>query len=184
MIDIHTHCLPYIDDGAKNLTESKALLRDSFEQGVSVCVATPHCVVHGNDAISAFLNRREQSYNALVSSVLCDGEKYPKIYLGAEVLLDHDISQYPDIKKLCIANTNYMLLEFPHMVQSKETFDWLYSLTILGIKPIIAHIERYPNHNEMIPDFSDIDLLYQINASSLLGFSSKSDLIYFISILL
>ena len=54
MIDIHTHFLPGIDDGAKSGEMSLDMLCSAAEQGVTLCVATPHCVVHGNDDVEVF----------------------------------------------------------------------------------------------------------------------------------
>ena len=57
MIDAHAHFLPNIDDGAKSVDESLAMLREAYKQGVRLCVATPHAVIHDNDEIHLELLR-------------------------------------------------------------------------------------------------------------------------------
>lgn len=57
MIDLHAHYLPEMDDGAKNAAESLEMLKNSFLQGVSVCVATPHSVIHCEEDIEEFIKK-------------------------------------------------------------------------------------------------------------------------------
>lgn len=168
MIDIHTHILPYMDDGAKNIQESIDMLSDSFNQGVKVCVATPHCTIHQPSDIENFIAKRNDRYNTLSKSVT--DIDVPKIILGAEVFMDNDISVHQNIKDLCIGDTDYMLIEFPMGNANLRLSEWLYSLSLKGIKPIIAHIERYPNFERLLSEFKGLDLIYQVNASNFLSF--------------
>ena len=68
MIDLHSHFLPDIDDGAKSVEESITMLSNSFLQGVGVCVATPHCILHHENSIKTFLQHREKSFKLLTVS--------------------------------------------------------------------------------------------------------------------
>ena len=67
MIDIHSHILPGIDDGAKTPEVSLKMLTDSFKQGVRVCAATPHAVLHNSDSVEEFLKKRQRSAELLDS---------------------------------------------------------------------------------------------------------------------
>ncbi len=170
MIDLHTHFLPGIDDGAKNVDMSMEMLTESFDQGVRRCVATPHCRLHHRDSIDRFLRRRRESAEEVKLKL---GEKQPEIILGAEVYLDHDISKYPGIEKLCIGESRYMLIEFPHMVQDARTSEWIYELAMVGIKPIIAHIDRYPAWDTLVKEMVGIKVWRQINAEAFLSFKGR-----------
>ena len=64
VIDFHSHILPGIDDGARNLETSLAMLRQVSSQGVDYMIATPHFYA-SHDRVDAFLNRREDAYNSL-----------------------------------------------------------------------------------------------------------------------
>ena len=63
MIDIHTHILPRLDDGAKDSRVSIELLKRLQKQGVETVVATPHYI--GNCSIKSFLEKRQNAYNEL-----------------------------------------------------------------------------------------------------------------------
>ncbi len=176
MIDLHSHCLPAIDDGAENVKTSLRMLSQSFYQGVKTCVMTPHCVLHSQDKIDNFLKARKESFFELQQKIEETGVLTPKLLLGAEVYFDNDISRYDGIEKLCIEGTNVLLVEFPMGSISRKSSEWLYSLTIKGIQPLIAHIDRYSCFNALMDDFSDLDLIYQVNAENFLSFSGRSRL--------
>lgn len=171
MVDIHTHCLPEIDDGAKNIQESIEMLKDSYMQGVDLCVATPHCIIHNQDDISIFLKKRKKSADLLFEHIE-DINGVPEIFLGAEVYLDNDLSRYRDIEKLCIGSSRYMLVELSG-TEAINTAEWLYNLRLRKIKPIIAHIDRYAIYKEYLQEFADMDIVYQVNASRFLSIGGR-----------
>lgn len=174
MIDIHTHCLPGLDDGSPDTKTSIEMLAGSRKQGVRACFATPHCVLHHPMGLSEFLHNRERSYKRLLDVVEDTDEKLPKIILGAEVYLDHDISEYEDLEKLCLGNTKYMLLEFSREgINPVMVTEWLYSLTVRGIKPVIAHVERYFEWEEIINRTIGMGYIYQLNAENFLSFFGR-----------
>lgn len=172
-VDLHSHCLFGIDDGSKSVSESLQMLSDSFEQGVKICVATPHCQLHHPQSLSEFLKRREESFKMLCGEMEKTGQKYPVLLKGAEVYLDHDISVIEDLNKLCIGSGNYMLVEFSREGISTKVFDWLYSLNVRGIIPIVAHVERYPDFERLISEMSDLNVRLQVNADIFLSFSGR-----------
>ena len=161
MIDMHSHILPGVDDGAKTVNDSLLMLEESFRQGVEVCVSTSHLRIHNSDSVDDFLIRRQNAYEELISH--SQGKDVPKIVLGAEVFLDNDISKHPDIEKLCIDGTKFMLVEFGGNASPDKLSDWLYNLILKDITPIIAHIDRYGNRNEMIEVFDGLNIIYQVN---------------------
>ncbi len=168
MIDFHSHCLPGIDDGSKSVDESKLMLKDSFSQGVTLCTATPHVKVHSRNDIDIFLDKRCDSFNKLLSSLENDKERIPRISLGAELFLDNDVSEFENLNKLCIQNTNLLLCELSVKHYDERYAEWLYSAKVKGMRPILAHIERYPYINELISDLGNVDIIYQINAETVL----------------
>lgn len=172
MIDVHTHVLPNIDDGASTVDESQKMLVEAQKQGVKLCIATPHCVLHDNEMVSDFLEARDKAYRKL-KSVLEENKELPRVFLGAEVYLDNNISKYPDVKKLCLGNSDYMLIEMPRYRNGRELADWIYELTLIGIKPIIAHIDRYSDWLELVKNFGGMDVIYQINASKFLTIGGR-----------
>lgn len=173
MIDIHTHFLPEMDDGAQNVCMSIAMLQDSLSQGVSVCVATPHCVLHKNNDIQSFIEKRKKSFDKLTQYIKTKKMEMPQILLGAEVYLDNDINRYKDVYKLCFEKSSFILLEFPTDKQIKHIYDWIYDLTLSGFKPIIAHVDRYLYYDKIINELKGLDIIYQINAARMLSFTGR-----------
>lgn len=169
MIDLHSHVLPCVDDGAKNLSESIAMLSDSFSQGVRICAATPHCVIHKPSAFENFLENRNNAMKKLLPHLR---EEMPKILLGAEVYLDNDINNYSGVEKLCLEGTDYIMLEFPVDKANPRWAEWIYNLNRKGIKVLVAHVDRYMEWEKMMADFKGLDVKYQVNASRFLEFSS------------
>ena len=153
------------------------MLRAAREAGVTVCVATPHCTLHHESSIGHFLERREAAYRLLLEHIrVGEADAYPEILLGAEVYLDHDISKGEGIERLCIADTPYLLVEFPGLKRHPLTAEWLYALTCRGIKPLIAHIDRYIGWRDMVDDFQGIPMTYQINDTCFLTMSDRRKL--------
>ncbi|MDP4133786.1 MAG: CpsB/CapC family capsule biosynthesis tyrosine phosphatase [Bacillota bacterium] len=174
MIDMHSHVLPGVDDGASDVEESLSMLTDSKKQGISIVVATPHCVVHDDDMILDSIKRRQEAYCSLNKKAEESNLKIPDIKLGFEVYLDVDVTLFTDFRKLCIEGTNCMLVELPYRIWTDMNLEFLKSLIDKGIKPIIAHVERYFvfKHNfEKILRVNDI--VFQVNSDSFLSISSR-----------
>ena len=173
MIDFHSHFLPGIDDGAQTDSESLQMLSESLSQGVKLCYATPHCQVHSENAISEFIEKRLDSLNRLKKAADAERVKIPEIKLGAEVFLDNDITAFGDYKKLCFEGTDYILLEFPMTKINPKAFDWIYEMTLNGVRPVVAHLDRYPDRETIIGNLADMNAVYQINASRFIFWAGK-----------
>jgi protein-tyrosine phosphatase len=173
MTDLHTHILPGIDDGAKDAKESIAMILSAYEQGVNFIAATPHVMPHGEEEIGKFLIRREECFNALREEIAKRDEDFPRLTLGAEVFLDNDITQYKNFRSLCYVNTNVMLLELDPGKYSDKYSEWIYSIVKAGVKPVIAHVDRYPWRDELFEDTQFLGAVHQINASRFLTLSGR-----------
>ena len=177
--DFHAHVLPGADHGSDSLDTSLAQLRKAQAAGVDEIFATPHFYVDQNP-IDKFLQRRERCFDELQNAVI--QKNIPiKLHKSAEVTLELGLSKMPNLEKLCIENTNYMLLEMPIGTAWQP---WVYAsideMRDRGIEPILAHIERYdPKSLERIFDY---DVKTQINGRSLfLGFFVRRRIMGYIS---
>lgn len=169
MIDFHSHILPNIDDGAKNVHMSLEMLVDSYKQGVKTVVATPHCYIREDSDIDTFLKKRDSSYKLLKEAINNETRPLPNIILGAEVQILSGNIHFEKLKPLCIENTDYILIEMPYTKWNEDCYDNLYLLYLKGMKPIIAHIERFLNKKKDFINLYSLDLVYQINADSFLS---------------
>lgn len=169
MIDIHSHVLPGIDDGAKGPEVSVKMLNDSFKQGIRVCAATPHAVLHNSDSVDVFLEKRKKSAEILESFISNTKNEMPKLLYGAEVYLDNDVSEYRGIDKLCISGSPLLLVEFSSVNNVSAYSERLYNLTRKGIVPVLAHVERYSFTRDLLKELSDINVICQLNSSTVAG---------------
>ncbi len=174
MIDMHSHVLPGMDDGAQDVETSLAMLRLAKEQGVDIVVATPHCTVNSPEGITRFVQRRKEAYDKLMLAIGDDKESYPEIKLGAEVYLNGDFSDFPNLREICYEGTDYMLIEFSGNSYDSEMADWVYNISTKGIIPVIAHIDRFPPFKEIMYDLGCVEhIVYQVNANRFMNFSDR-----------
>ena len=162
--DFHAHILPKADHGSDSLSTSLIQLRRAKAANVDEIFTTPHFYVDQNP-IDKFLSRRERCFDTLQNAAILHNIDI-KLHKSAEVTLVLGLSKLPDLDKLCIENTRYMLLEMPI---GEPWQPWVYSaideLRDRGIEPILAHIERYDKAS--LERIFEYDIKTQINANSL-----------------
>ena len=174
MIDIHTHILPRLDDGAKDSNMSIAMLNSLREQGVQTVVFTPH--YYGKRSTpEEFFKRRNASYVHIK-------ERIPEnisVRLGAELhFTGINMPENDVLCKFAIDGTRYILMEFPFTtawtMELKERLSDFVRDT--NYTPIIAHAERYAEVQKnpaLLAEFVRMGCLVQVNASSFLGGREK-----------
>lgn len=176
MIDFHSHILPDIDDGAKNLEESLKMLKVCAENGVKKIVLTPHCYHTSDKEIKEFIRERNEKYRILKDAVSRSGEKLPELLLGCELHLNKAHANSKLLDELAIEGTNYIMLEMPVGKWKPVIYDTIYSISLKGLRPIMAHIDRYYlDHKDDFHNLFSYDLTYQVNCDSFLipGFKKK-----------
>ncbi|MBQ2945819.1 MAG: capsular polysaccharide biosynthesis protein [Clostridia bacterium] len=174
-IDYHSHILPSMDDGARDIDESIKLLSVLRSQGVNKVCLTPHYNVSGT--VSEWDKNRKASFEILKNAA--EGKDLPALQLGAEVLISKGISNIENFEKLIIEGTDYILLELPWRKYSPWMSEEIDSIIAkYKVTPILAHIDRYLTWyklEDFFEKFDFADVVYQINVSSLksLGFRMK-----------
>ena len=173
MIDIHSHILPQIDDGAKDIDITLEMLKNAVNDGTEKIVATPHyCIGYGTTSITEV-----KDYVNKLNSLIGEKELKIQIYSGQEVYLnEHTIEDYLEGNIGTINESKYMLTECPINEFSDYIFDIIYELNIRGIIPIIAHPERYVpviKNPLSINKFIECGCLFQMNSGSMQGIFGK-----------
>ena len=167
MIDFHSHVLPAIDDGSKDLEMTLEMLKESYAQGITDVLATPHFYISKNN-VEQFIEKRNKAYD-LVMKEIQGKDGYPNIYKGAEVYFFNGISRMDDLDRLCINNSSYMLLEMPFNKWSNKVLAEVESIIFdRKITPVIAHVERYielQKGTDNIDSLFSLDVVIQLNAS-------------------
>lgn len=167
MLDMHSHILPGIDDGAKTAEDSLKLLEQMRDQGVTVAVATAH-FYPDSAVLEEFLSRRQDALKCVRQAA---GEDFPvKILPGAEVLYFGGIGKFEGIKQLALGKTRYILLELSGLekIDDKVITDLISVREEQGLTPVIAHTERYCKYKgfkKLLALISEGKALCQINAT-------------------
>ena len=141
MIDIHSHVLFDIDDGAEDIDTSVNMCIDAYENGCNTLILTPHVMNYRN--LSDFIAERDSKVRTLRK--ILSIEKIPlTILTGAELFLSDKIFKAPNLDNLTINNTKYMLCEMPlGPFDTRHVTMWFEELFDRGYIPILAHPERY-----------------------------------------
>ena len=181
MTDIHTHILPHMDDGAKTAEMSIAMLKAEAEQQVDTVILTPH-FYRRNEKTEDFLSRRRQSYDALRNAISGlpkeERDRLPRLLLGAEVAWLPGLASVEHLQQLCLADTDFMLVELPSLPWDGQMIDRLYDLrNVCGITPIIAHFERYLafQKKEYVWRILEMDVPVQIGSEPLLHIFGRKE---------
>ncbi len=171
-VDIHSHILPGIDDGAADPDVSMDLLREESAQGLKHIVLTPH--FHPRDEeIGELLRRRSIAYEQLKQKIAgSELEDQFDIRLAAEIRYSPRMTEMRDLEKLRISGTNVLLIEFSFTHYPEFVRDVFYRLQLQGFTILIAHIERYSwlrQDTELLYDLVCSGAYAQVNAESIVG---------------
>lgn len=173
MIDIHTHILPGLDDGAQTWEDALNMARAAVAEGITTVIATPH---HAN---GVYLNKAEavRAQAELFRERLA-AEGIPlKVECGQEIRVHDDLlDAWQRNELLTLAGSSYMLIEMPSGRIPSGMRDLIHELKILGLKPIIAHPERNAEairHPERLSELLDAGAYAQVTTHSLLGLFGK-----------
>lgn len=170
MIDIHTHILPGIDDGACDWEHSLEMARLAVEDGIEAVVCTPHWGCGGYDTTRKNVLRLFDTFRKR----LADNHIPLEVFPGAELRLSSEIpGQIWDGTALTINDTGrYALIELPHDFLPQDMERLFESLLYQNVTPIISHPERnlgFLHDSQRLYRLIEMGVRTQITAASLLG---------------
>lgn len=169
MIDIHTHILPAVDDGAVNVEESLAMVRMGWEEGIHTICATPHLLeAPSQRRIDFFVS----TFRGFKERVLADGPPV-NLVLGSEVYFQPELEKTLAFPLLTLNGTGkYLLIEFPMGGFPPGVEKTIFNLVMSGVVPIVAHPERSLSvlrDETALEPIVRMGALVQVNAGSLEG---------------
>lgn len=168
-VDMHSHFIPGIDDGAQTLEDSVNLLRAMSEFGYRKVITTPHIM-------SDFYQNNPEiilSGLAKVKEAIQQEGIAIEVEAAAEYYLDFDLEAKIDKGGLLTFGNNYLLFEVSYMNPPDILNQVIFKLATNGYRPVLAHPERYPfwyNDFEKYEEFKDKGVLLQLNINSLTGY--------------
>lgn len=168
-VDIHTHILPGIDDGAADWEQTERMLELQAKQGVTDVIATPHFDMEQNYQNPQKLRELVREANERADKRNLD----IRIHTGCEVLYMPGVTEaYKKGDILTLADSQYLLMEFFPRSPYKEICEAVAAFSMEGVTPVLAHVERYEclmNQYDRLYELMKKGALMQMNSRSLLG---------------
>lgn len=165
-VDIHSHLLPGIDDGAVAIEDTLFLITELQKMGFKQFITTPHIYTSVWDNNKEII---EQKYNETLPILTKD----TTLKFGAEYMIDPYFVKLFQNESLATLKDNYVLVELSYLNPPIQLYDILFELQIAGYRPILAHPERYPFYNSNLNEFTKLKnagCLFQLNLLSTVGY--------------
>lgn len=168
-IDIHSHLLPGIDDGARTFEDTLHLVQSLQVFGISEFVTTPHIIQHvWNNTREAILSKATTTVATLQTKNIT-----VPFRAAAEYLMDDSFERLFKSNNLLTLKDNYVLVEMSYINPPMQLYSILFDLQVAGYIPVLAHPERYlfyqNNFNEFVK-LKNAGCLFQLNLLSTVGY--------------
>lgn len=169
--DIHSHFLPALDDGSKNMDETISLMREMEKMGYKKLICTPHIMS------DYFKNSPETILPVLEkvkTAIAAEGIKL-ELSAAAEYYVDFDFERKLKEEKLLTFGKNYLLFEISYLHPPENLNHVIFNMITQGYKPVMAHPERYNfwhSKFNMYEEMIEKGVLLQLNINSLTGYYS------------
>ena len=172
-VDIHSHVLPGIDDGALKMEDTNFLLESMIDFGFSKVITTPHTMKNVWD------NTTETIKNAhhLVQDELPELSKKAALNCASEYFLDENLMQLAQQEKLLTLKDNFILIEMSYLNAPIQLYDFLFELQLKGYQLVLAHPERYNYFHSYKKEYQKLKkagCLFQLNLLSTVGYYGKN----------
>ncbi len=172
-VDIHSHLIPGIDDGAPDLEIALGLVRKMADMGYKKLITTPHVYqeYYPNEPDTIL-----PGLEALKAAVAA--ENIPiELHAAAEYFMDEHFEELLEKKALLTLKDNYVLVEMSFFGAPPDLENYLFQMQIKGYKPILAHPERYLYYKGNIEKYQrikELGCLLQLNILSLTGYYDRA----------
>lgn len=168
-VDIHSHLIPGIDDGAKTMDNSLQLIADLEEIGFKQLITTPH-------VLPFVWNNTKQNIlqgEASVLKALQSAKEKVHFKAAAEYMLDSSLFEKMENERLLTLKDDYLLIEMSYLNPPIQLLEYIYRIQVEGYKPILAHPERYLFYHKNFEKYEALKkagCLFQINLLSTVGY--------------
>lgn len=168
-VDIHSHLLPGIDDGAKNKEDSLFILNEMKKLGFKKAITTPHTIKNVWDNSKEDI---ENTYTKLKSDLPQETENL-QLRVASEYFMDENFLAQFKAEPLLTLKDNYVLVEMSYLNPPMQLLEILFELQLKGYQPVLAHPERYTfyhNNFRMYEQLKKAGCLFQMNLLSSVGY--------------
>lgn len=167
--DMHTHILPGVDDGARDLQETMEMLYQAYLEGIRHIVVTPHFALDSrNMPVRELMDKFEEVKRAALHTVPA-----MDFSLGNELMNSAGmVNALNEGRALTLGGTSYILVEFLPKDGYRKIYSSLHNYIMNGYIPIVAHVERYDaliRRTDRMDELIHLGVLFQMNTSSLMA---------------
>lgn len=168
-VDIHSHLIPGIDDGAKTFEDTLRLTKALQSFGTSQCITTPHIIQYLWD----------NTYERIKTSEEVTGIELKKnnvsipFRAAAEYMMDEQFVKLFQTEPLLTLKDNYVLVEISYINPPIQLYNILFDLQVAGYIPVLAHPERYIFYHNKFEEYNKLKragCLFQLNLLSVVGY--------------
>lgn len=171
-VDIHSHLIPGVDDGSKDLEDSIKLIKGLVNLGFKKIITTPHVYwdyyPNSSDRLLAGLDTLRKGLSTAGVNI--------EVECAAEYFMDEKFEELLSNKDLLTFGDNYVLVEMSFFSEPFKLNDYLFKLQTGSYKPILAHPERYTyylRNFERLVELKERGFRLQLNLLSLTGHYGK-----------
>jgi len=163
-IDIHSHILPGIDDGAKNIEESLVMINEMKKMGFSKIIATPHIY-------PGLYDNNKKIISEVHKDIIAKNKKDIDITFAAEYMLEDNLIKLAKNNSLLFLKDKYLLIEFSYISSPNNLKNIIFQLQINNCIPILAHPERYLYlKSDKLIELKKRGCKFQLNLLSVTGY--------------
>ena len=166
-VDIHSHFLPGIDDGAKNLDNSIELITKMASYGIKNIITTPHVLGDVYQNSSETIKEKLEEVRAELKKRNMNAIS---LRAAAEYMMDEQFSVLLENDDILTLKDNFVLVEMSYFSAPINLYDILFEIQVKGYKPVLAHPERYNFFHTNIDNYYKLKkagCLFQLNLLSL-----------------
>ncbi len=168
-VDIHSHLLPGIDDGAKTIEDTLYLINGLKEIGFTEFITTPHVLKSVWDNSKTKI---EETHKA-TSIELHTNSINNSFKAAAEYMMDESFLHLFEKEKLLVLKDNYVLVEMSYLYPPLNLYDIIFNLQVAGYIPVLAHPERYNFYHSNLNEYKKLKKVgcyFQMNILSSAGY--------------
>ena len=167
-VDIHSHLLPGIDDGAATIEDSISLLNQMSEIGFKNIITTPHIITNvWENSESSITDKHKETLNQIGNTPISSFKA------AAEYMIDSHFLTRLASEKLLTLKDNYVLVELSYLNPPINLYEIIFEIQLGGYKPIMAHPERYLFYHFHFKEYEKMKnagCFFQLNLLSTVGY--------------
>ena len=172
-IDIHSHVLFGIDDGAQSPEDSQFLMQSMIDMGFSKCITTPHTTHCVWDNTTEIIQKRYTELQEIAPELTAKLD----LKAASEYMMDHNFLNRVQTEPLLTLKDKYVLVEMSYLNPPIQLMDILYEIKLAGYIPVLAHPERYLYYHNDLSRYDKLKksgCLFQLNLLATVGYYGEN----------